>query len=117
MAVLLRTPKSPDVDLRRLISDDFRDTFVVAHFSGHADVLAAVRLLGIAELRAVTPPDQHRENLVRVWFIEIDERRISATPCCVVHAGYLPANSCPLPNVILGLRRRYRGLGKAQCSP
>src|SRR5208282_1526119 len=97
-------PSGLNLDLRRFISDNFRDTFVVAYFPGHANVLVAVRLFRIAELRAVTPPDQHRENLVGVWLIEIDERGISATPCCVMRAGYLPANSCLFPNVILGLR-------------
>jgi hypothetical protein len=86
----LNHPKSLDFDLFRVISKDFRAPFVVAYLSGHANMFVSVCLLGIAELRAVTPPDQHRENLVWVWLIEIDERRISLAPCCVGQAGYPP---------------------------
>jgi hypothetical protein len=67
-------------------------------------MLAPVTFLRIAKLR-VAPPDQHREDLVWVWLVEIDERRISTTLRCVVRTGYLPANSCRFANVILGLRR------------
>lgn len=72
------------LDLRRRISDDFRNAFVIAYLAGHANMLAPVRFLGIAELRAITAPNEHGENRVWVGLVDIDEGRISATPCRVV---------------------------------
>jgi hypothetical protein len=97
-----------NLDLRGIIRDDFRDAFVVAYLSGDADTIAAVRLLGIAELRTITAPNEHGEDLVRVGLIQIDEGRISATPCRVMRAHHLAADRCLLPDVLPGLSRRDR---------
>jgi hypothetical protein len=99
------TRESLNLNLRRFVSDYFGDPFVVAYLSRHANVLARVRFLRFAKLRAVTPPDQHREDLAWVWLVEIDKCRISTTPCDVMRAGHLPTNSCRFANMILGLPR------------
>ena len=57
---------SLNFDLCGLVRDYFRDTFVIAYLSSHADALVPIHLLGIAKLRSVTSPNQHRENLV--WY-------------------------------------------------
>jgi hypothetical protein len=91
-----------NLDLRRLVGDYLWDTLVIAYLSTDADVLAAVRFFGVTKFRAITPPNQHRKNLTRVWFVEIDERRIPATPTRVVCTGDFSANSRLLADMILG---------------
>lgn len=46
--------ESLDLDLRRLIGDDFWNSFVVADFPGYADMLAPVRLFGVTKLRPIS---------------------------------------------------------------
>lgn len=80
----LRTTDDPgswslvlNFDLRRFVGDCFWAPSVHGDGAGYADCLAAVDLLGGTELRTITPPDQHRENLIGIGLVKVDERRIA----------------------------------------
>jgi len=47
-----------NLDLRGLVGDYFRDTFVIAYLARHADVPVSVVLLRIAKPRTITFPNQ-----------------------------------------------------------
>jgi len=98
--------KSLDFDLGGRVGHYLRGTFVIAYLSSDANMLAAVRFLWIAELRAVTSPDQHRENLVWVRLIEVDEGRVSATSRSVMRTSQVSAHGGCLSDVFFGFRCR-----------
>lgn len=72
--------------------------------AGDADVPVCKKFFRIiAEIDAVVAHDSHRENLIRIWFAEIDESRFLGNKARVVCIGCLAADRGQLTDLAGGL--------------
>jgi hypothetical protein len=98
-----------------IMSHNFGYSLVLGDLSRDADPLPLVLALGRPKLAAVLAPDQHREYLIRVWLVEIEECRLSLGGSSVPRADDAAANGRRLAQVILGFARGELSLGCRRC--
>jgi hypothetical protein len=92
--------------------DNLRHTAVTRDLARHAHVLVAIFRFGRTELGAVLAPNQDCEYLVRIWFIEVQKRRLALASRGVPCAYHLSANCLSFSDVVFGLASRNpAGLG------
>lgn len=89
-------------DLCGIGCHDFRRAAVARDRSRNADVGVRVFRLGLAELRAIAPPDQDCEGRIRVTAIEIEKRGLAFGLIRVARAGYVTADNFFFADVVLG---------------
>lgn len=66
-----RELQQPGVSVRVIIGDNLRHCSVLRDLPRHARPLPPVLALRLPKLAPFLAPDQHRENLIRVWLVEV----------------------------------------------
>jgi hypothetical protein len=71
----------------------------------HANPCILIFRLRRSELRAITAPDQDRENFFRIRLVEVQESRLTLALRGEVRARHFAADGSGFADVIFGLRR------------
>ena len=87
------------------MGNDFCRPTVLLNSSAYTNGFFRIVTLRCAELRPVASPDQDREDLVRIWLVEVQECWLAPARCGEMSAGNNSADGCVFAEVAFCLLR------------
>jgi len=65
------------MNLLRIVRNDLRQSIIRSDLARHANLFVLEIIFGLPELASIASPNHDGEDLIRVWFVQIEERGLA----------------------------------------